>query len=865
MFKRFLSAAVFIFISAASSAQSVISEVLQQQLEQNEAGKTIRVYAWLSSRADIAGLQQQFRNEATALSDRAPLVISSLKEAAGSQQEIVSFITSWNVSHSQEAILVKRYYICNMLVIEAGSEFISALANQPGVEFLEWGYRYNVKYIPPTERNLSASRSVGGHEPGLETIHAPFMWNLGYTGLGRKLYTVDTGVWTDHPAITRQWRGNYLPQAWCWKGFDLVDPGDKPDAHGTHVTGNIVGLDPATADTIGIAFNASYMATDPIVENPADVNPIEVNLTAFEFALNPDGDANTTDDIPDVINNSWGVDNYVEALCTASFIADLFNALDAAGIAVEFSAGNNGPGASTIGLPAFITLDSLTIFTVGAVDAHSAALPIADFSSRGPILCDVQESWKIKPEVTAPGVNIRSSVQHDLYAEYSGTSMAGPHVSGSVLLLKEAFPYLPGRELLNALYQTTTDLGVPGEDNTFGRGIINLEAAYNFLALTHTPVGPNVSEYDLALDGIIISPINCPGPVSGRLIIRNAGSVATGAGFITLKMDGVDQGQVTWSTILEPGERDTIDLPVVTTTAGRHELYAILVPSGNFIERELLNNSRTVRFHSFEQVNLPFTDGFENHDFTDPRWFLVNPDNNRTWDTTHTAGLENSYFSARMNFLTYSNRPAKDDIYSPVVTVPTGTDSFMLRFDVSYNFRNPTLTDTFEISVSADCGETWTEIYQKGGELLSTIDTNWNSFRPYAASHWRTEYVDLTAFSDPGKLMFRFRTINDGGAALYLDNIGIYSGQDPTTIISLFPEWNLYPNPASGFVNFTVASVLPTTAYYLMDAQGRILLNGKIPAGNNQGQLDVSGITAGMYFIVMENELGRGVKKLMVH
>jgi subtilisin family serine protease len=76
----------------------------------------------------------------------------------------------------------------------------------------------------------------------------------------------------------------------------------------------------------------------------------------------------------------------------------------------------------------------------------------------------------IKPEVSAPGVSVCSASGHDGYAMLSGTSMACPHVSGVLLLLKEAFPYLGAYELKYAIYKTASDLGDPGEDNIYGNG-----------------------------------------------------------------------------------------------------------------------------------------------------------------------------------------------------------------------------------------------------------------------------------------------------------------------------------------------------------------------------------------------------------
>ena len=68
--------------------------------------------------------------------------------------------------------------------------------------------------------------------------------------------------------------------------------------------------------------------------------------------------------------------------------------------------------------------------------------------------------------------------------------MASPHVSGVVMLLKEAFPYLSGQEILLAIYNTANDLGEVGEDNTFGMGMIDAFAAFNFLSISNEPVSP---------------------------------------------------------------------------------------------------------------------------------------------------------------------------------------------------------------------------------------------------------------------------------------------------------------------------------------------------------------------------------------
>ncbi len=840
--------------------------MLQQRML-NAPNQKQRIQLYMRDRVDTRQLSIDFQNQHTSNADRNRILNQALIQQANSSQEpVVAYIKSVLGDEDGMAAIVRQYHIINLMVVDATPSLIMELASLPQVDYIESNDRFTITPVPIVEKHESVSRSVGGHEAGLEAIHAPFMWNLGYTGLGRKLFTCDTGVWSVHPAIRRQYRGNYLPQAWCWKGFDSDVPADKPDAHGTHVTGTILGLDTAFADTIGIAFNASYMAADPIVEDVADIKPVTVIFEAFEFAINPDGNVATSDDVPDVICNSWGVgDSIFDGLCTAQFMIDLFSSLDAAGIAVEFSAGNEGPGAGTIGLPQYVTFDSLSIFTVGALNANTSTLPIASFSSRGPTSCDVIDAWKIKPEVSAPGVNVRSSVQQNQYAEYSGTSMAGPHVAGSVLILKEAFPFLTGRDILNALYQTATDLGDVGEDNTYGKGIINLENAYNFLAALYTPVPPNTSEFDLAIESIINTGFACVGNYTPTVEIRNVGTVATGMGQISWSIDGVNVGSTDWQTILQPGASELVTLSSGFLSPGIHEIQAVLIPFGNFVERELLNNSRIAHIHVQPIVELPYAESFENNDFSINNWLRLNYDNSKTWDTLHTAGLNNSSYSARMPFLSYTNRKQFDDIITPNINVPSSVDSLFLRFDIAYRFRSTTLSDTLDIAVSDDCGETWTSVFFKGGQELATFDSLWTNFHPLKPHHWNYKKIDLLPYLSSNSIMVRFRGINGGGTNLFLDNIGIYSASDPTGIQTPILSANVFPNPSNDLIHIQLAQNTSAVQVQLIDLQGRLVQQSSISKGLSQGQISVHDLSKGVYFLRLFSSNASAVKKILVN
>ena len=144
------------------------------------------------------------------------------------------------------------------------------------------------------------------------------------------------------------------------------------------------------------------------------------------------------------------------------------------------AASNYGPNCSTIQEPPAIYASSVD---VAALDS---ANNIASFSSRGPVIAD--GSHRTKPDLSAPGVNIRGAVPGNGYQSgWSGTSMAAPHVAGGVALLWQAKPNLDGNidatesTMEHAAQRLRDSMFVgycpgPGfvQDNTFGYGLLNL-------------------------------------------------------------------------------------------------------------------------------------------------------------------------------------------------------------------------------------------------------------------------------------------------------------------------------------------------------------------------------------------------------
>jgi len=239
--------------------------------------------------------------------------------------------------------------------------------------------------------------------------------------------------------------------------------------------GTMVG-DDGGSNQIGMAPGAKWMGCrnmDQGVGTPATyaecfqwfVAPTDLN------DQNPDPTKS-----PDVINNSWGCP-ISEGCNNPNVLRSVVENTRAAGIVVVVSAGNSGSGCGTVNTPAAI-YDA--VFSVGSVNSVNT---ISSFSSRGPVTFD--NSQRLKPDVSGPGENIRSSVPGGGYARFSGTSMAGPHVVGLAALAMSARSCLKGDVdaveqyvKAHALPHTTSQTcgGVPGSsnpNNTYGYGTIN--------------------------------------------------------------------------------------------------------------------------------------------------------------------------------------------------------------------------------------------------------------------------------------------------------------------------------------------------------------------------------------------------------
>ena len=589
-----------LFGAAPLFAQSLdASKITESLLLEMDAAPDAyhRAYVLLSDRIHVREMEADFRLRKAPIQERVYELVTALQAKAETTQP--AMLARMQALPGVRKESFQPLWITNIIYFEGRREAIEALSLDPAVEQLGLNEKVEIERaegevcLTPTESN-----SV---ERGLVVIGAPQMWAMGYTGYGRRAMIVDTGQDPTHPALYNQflYHNRDIREAWIGN----TRPEDC-DLHGSHVTGTVLGLDRIEQDTIGVAFDAKWMGGIALGGGCSSGSDVAGTNAMYQWALDPDGDPSTIDDMPDVINNSWyGGNNF----CNANGVFETYDALYAAGIAVVFSAGNDGPGPSTITPPKFNNWDTVRLFSVGNLNGNSPSLPISNSSSRGPSICGGEGSLLIKPEVSAPGSNVRSSVPGG-YGNLSGTSMAAPHVSGAILLLKQAFPYLTGEELMLALYYGCTDLGAPGEDNDYGMGIINVPAAFEYLVSQgHEPEPPLEAANDVILLRIDAPAQNCGKQAYPTALVQNNGTEPVTSMQFSYFIEGEElyTQEHQWEGNLAPGAMVEVKLTPLAAAAGEFELVVEVMGANGEPDMRHLNNRLKKMVRIVEDEKIP--------------------------------------------------------------------------------------------------------------------------------------------------------------------------------------------------------------------------------------------------------------------
>ncbi len=482
----FIPILLLLSLSSWTNQQNWQNKVDVEVLDAVANGNNIDFLVYMTEQADLS-----LANDLQTKEEKGEYVFEALHGMAQrSQGELSEELNTLGVSY-------RSYWVVNAIWTKGDATLVEMIAQRDDVQRIMYNPSVQIE-APRTEE--STSRNVV--EWGLQMINADDVWAMGIKGDGVTIGGQDTGYDWTHPALQTQYRGwngltsdheynwhdaihmddvNTNPGNPC--GFDSTEPCDDNN-HGTHTMGTMVGDDNA-GNQIGVAPEARWVACRNMEEGWGTPTTY---IECFEWFLAPtDLSGNNPDPSksPHVFANSWACPE--SEGCNSTNFAVMEAVVDnikAAGIVTVVSAGNSGwQGCGSINTPAAIFENS---FTVGATDSSDE---IANYSSLGPVTVD--GSNRPKPEISAPGSDIRSSVIGGGYSSFSGTSMAGPHVAGVVALIISANPSLAGQvDIIRDIIEQSAVEKTGGEtcgnvsgneipNNTYGHGRIDALAAVN--------------------------------------------------------------------------------------------------------------------------------------------------------------------------------------------------------------------------------------------------------------------------------------------------------------------------------------------------------------------------------------------------
>jgi hypothetical protein len=251
---------------------------------------------------------------------------------------------------------------------------------------------------------------------------------------------------------------------------DIVIGRNTPEGasrHGTRVAG-VIAAEFNGFGTIGVAYNSTILSIRADISDCSEPDRTTCFRSsdlarALDYAV-----ANGAK----VINLSLGGDGAL----SSAFEAALLRAVEA-GVVIAAASGNDAE--ANPGFPGRYASDPRFLGGVIVVGSHDVSNNISSFTNRAGVSAD--------RFISAPGDQVITDCDGTNCWRVSGTSFAAPHVAGALALLLQAFPNLTGRQAVDILLTTARDAGDAGTDTTYGRGLLDIERAFQPVGTTSTP------------------------------------------------------------------------------------------------------------------------------------------------------------------------------------------------------------------------------------------------------------------------------------------------------------------------------------------------------------------------------------------
>jgi hypothetical protein len=374
-----------------------------------------------------------------------------------------------------------------------------------------------------------------------------------------------------------------------------------------------------------------------------------------------------------------------------------------------------------------------------------------------------------------------------------------------------------------------------------------------------------------ALDGALLgfkapSAIVCNNSVAPVVYLRNRGASALTNVQLQYTIDGGALQTFTWTGNLASFTTQEVSLPTQALASGAHTLkVSILSSNGQTTDANAANNTVAVNFQ-IQGTALPLQEGFEATAFPPAGWRVNNYQEDLTWQRTATVAFTGKASAFMQNKQYEANGPV-DELVLPALDLTT-RGAPRLTFQLAYALYSESgFSDTLEVLVSTDCGQTFNRVYQKFGQALTTVTPYYteDEFVPASATQWRLENIDLSAYAAAKTAIIKFKHTTDFENNLYLDDIKVDGNALGTAEEIALQSVQVAPNPTTGLVQITSPEVA-ITSVQVLDALGKELQSIKVSrtAKGQPPQVDLRGLPNGMYLLRITSEKGVTVRRVVL-
>lgn len=671
--KLLIAAFVALLAGATLTHAGMLTSGLADAYAQVGEQEKLPVLVALSPQVDLNGVRDRwFRGRQVSFADQHLALKDTLEAAA--RQAFQTVQSSLQILERNGMIdEVKPLWLSNMFRVRATKAGAELIANFETVS--EVGLDEIVLPIEPLSASRSETKLLATDE-ALKQIGAPQAWEKGTTGAGSMVGVIGAPVESGHSVWKNRSVGmdTVLMPAYCGDAASIL-------------LGCAIGVDRDKGDTVGVAPEAQWRLFPLACGKESRVSDV---IQALQTALKGD-----YSDVPDVIVQAWEVgDSCTSALPEAAWGS--FVNTEQLGTILIWAAGDHGDlGRGSIHLPAARPSESQTFFAIGNVNA--TGVPALDpRSSRGPSPCDRKST---KPDLSAPGVDVRSAGR-DGFVRASGSLCAAGYVAGTCALMRQVNPDMTPSAAKIALQLSARDLGVTGEDNEFGFGLLDVAAAVDLAASS-------------SRTGTVSGTIRYGGrsiPGSRVFLVSSSGSyIATTNAEGKFRFNQIPEGQSFALYVARFGFIDYVAPDSITVRQREERSVTVQLEHGIADDAE---------------VDRGFILGVVGDDATAGVWTRAIPVPSKENGSVVQVGEDATAYGS-FCFVTgngaFPNEPAgahdvdggKTTLRSPVFRLDNLSDA-KLSFAYAYsNDRGPQKGgDFFRVQISNDGGETWTNLIQ---------------------------------------------------------------------------------------------------------------------------------------------------------